>query len=281
MKGKEPPMPLAALPMYDWPEVRAETDALWRHMADHLNAAGFPAPDNLTRSADLHGLWTSPDLLVAQTCGLPLVTTLRGQTVPLVTPHYAVPGCAGGTYSSAILVRADHPAADIAELYGACAAINGWDSQSGMAALRRTVARHARDGRFFRTVVVTGSHRESIRAVADGRADCCAMDAVSYDLAQRFEAAAVAGTRLLGFSPAAPALPFITSAARPNAEQHAMAEALLAALRCVPKQLAEMLRIADASPADTKAYEHLAEWAEADGRAGYATLADGAAISDA
>ncbi|MEQ9179584.1 MAG: phosphate ABC transporter substrate-binding protein, partial [Nitratireductor sp.] len=31
---------IAALPMYDWPECRAETDAQWAALAGRLRAAG-------------------------------------------------------------------------------------------------------------------------------------------------------------------------------------------------------------------------------------------------
>ena len=37
-------MSVAALPMYDWPEVRAETDALWAAIGDGLRNAGLDAP---------------------------------------------------------------------------------------------------------------------------------------------------------------------------------------------------------------------------------------------
>ena len=36
---------IAALPMYDWPEVRGETDALWVKIRDALQARGIAAPD--------------------------------------------------------------------------------------------------------------------------------------------------------------------------------------------------------------------------------------------
>ena len=43
---------VAALGMYDWPEVRSETDALWSRLAAGLRAAGVAAPDDLTRPAE-------------------------------------------------------------------------------------------------------------------------------------------------------------------------------------------------------------------------------------
>ncbi|MGN6537639.1 MAG: phosphate ABC transporter substrate-binding protein, partial [Mesorhizobium sp.] len=36
---------IAALPMYDWPEVRAEVDAQWARLRDALRRRGVDAPD--------------------------------------------------------------------------------------------------------------------------------------------------------------------------------------------------------------------------------------------
>ena len=45
---------IAALPMYDWPELRAETDRLWATLRDGLRAVGVSAPDALDRDGGLH-----------------------------------------------------------------------------------------------------------------------------------------------------------------------------------------------------------------------------------
>ena len=36
---------VAALPMYDWPDVREATDRLWQSLGTALQARGFPVPD--------------------------------------------------------------------------------------------------------------------------------------------------------------------------------------------------------------------------------------------
>ncbi|MBD9446543.1 hypothetical protein [Rhizobium sp. RHZ01] len=41
---------IAALPMYDWPEVRAETDAQWEQLRDELLFRGIDAPERLART---------------------------------------------------------------------------------------------------------------------------------------------------------------------------------------------------------------------------------------
>ena len=75
---------LAALPMYDWPELRPATDRLWAAVRDGLRQRGVAAPEGLTRDVGLMAGWTDPGLVLGQTCGLPFVREL------------ARPGGAGG-----------------------------------------------------------------------------------------------------------------------------------------------------------------------------------------
>ena len=43
---------IAALPMYDWPELREAHDSFWLVLQKNLNAQGINAPLNLTRNID-------------------------------------------------------------------------------------------------------------------------------------------------------------------------------------------------------------------------------------
>ena len=64
---------IAQLPMYDWPEVRAATDALWAKIHTALQKRSVGSPDTLDREKSRDTTWLSPQLLLSQTCGLPLV----------------------------------------------------------------------------------------------------------------------------------------------------------------------------------------------------------------
>ena len=83
---------------------------------------------------------------------------------------------------------------------------------------------------YFGHIVITGSHRESVRAVRKGRADVCAVDCVSHALLGDRAPGELAGTRVLGRSPLQPALPFITGAATTEGELARIREGLFAAL---------------------------------------------------
>lgn len=202
-------MGYAALPMYDWPEVRGATDALWAALGGALREAGVAAPDILDRATHWQAGWLHPDLILSQTCGLPYVRHLRGRVRMVGSPVYALPDMAPGDYCSRIVVRRADPAALLADLRGRRAAINEAGSQSGAAALRHAVASPG----FFGSVIETGTHRASLRAVAEGAADVAAIDAVSWALARDHDPAADR-LRVLASTPPTPGLPMITGLAQ-------------------------------------------------------------------
>lgn len=122
--------------MYDWPETRDQTDALWAGLRDRLRAAGIDAPETMARrNADLPAvpggirdasgaliapdpatlppddfdfaaLWRHPSLLLGQTCWGPMEVGLADHVRVLSQPSYdGIPGGAGPDYSSAVVVR--------------------------------------------------------------------------------------------------------------------------------------------------------------------------------
>lgn len=201
-----------ALPMYDLAEVRAATDAWWRGLAKHLRAAGLDdVPEALTRN-NAEATWTSPDLLLAQTCGYPLTHDLADRVRVVATPSYDAPGYEGAFYRSLIIVGADDPAIELADLRGRRATINDYASQSGFNALRAAIAPLTEDGRFFSSVAKSGGHRFSLAMVNNGKADVCAVDGVTHALLQTHASDDLAGTRILCETPlAAPGLPYVTA----------------------------------------------------------------------
>jgi ABC-type phosphate/phosphonate transport system substrate-binding protein len=202
---------LASLAMYDFPELAAATDALWAGLRRHFRSAGFrDAPLALDRSMSPHAQWRAPDLLFAQTCGYPLTHAFQGGLALLGTPCYDAPGCAGPTYSSAVVVNKASKAGTIEDLRGAIAAYNAPDSMSGHLALRSLVGPQARAGRFFAGAIETGSHLRSMELVANRDADVAAIDCVTFALAARLRPELATQLRILAWGPAAPSLPFVT-----------------------------------------------------------------------
>jgi len=222
--------PIAALPMYDLPEIAAANDALWGAIAARLKAHGVEAPAKLTRGEDIAALWRDPGLVFGQTCGYPYAKALSDAVVLIATPEYALPGCEGASYRSFLVRATDDPRRSLGAFRGGVAAVNALDSNSGMNLFRVSIAPLAGGSPFFSAVVVTGAHHASLEAVAAGRADLAAIDCVTFGLIERLRPALVERVAVVAESPPSPGLPFVASAALPASTVAAVRDALSAAL---------------------------------------------------
>lgn len=201
---------IAALPMYDWPEERAATDAWYAR----LRAAVPELPPSLARDRDLTDLWRDPALVFCQTCWGPLRAGLLAHLRVLAQPDYGgTPGGRGPFYRSAVIARSgrraavpDHPGPALPQLSGRFA-FNARDSLSGWMALAADAGDPAN---WAAGLVETGSHRASIRAVAEGQADLAAIDCRSWALACRHEPGA-AGLVVIGWTAERLGLPYVTA----------------------------------------------------------------------
>lgn len=183
--------------MYDWPEVRAETDRLWRSMADALRQEGIAAPDELARHVGYEESWMQPDLVLGQACGLPFIEGLSGDAQMIGAMRLGLRGCEPGQYYSQVVRRKQASDSDCTLFQGRLAC-NALGSQSGYACLK------ALSGWSPPEPLVTGSHRASVMAVAEGRADYAAIDAASWELALAHEPAALE-LRVVTTTPPTPA----------------------------------------------------------------------------
>ncbi len=282
---------IAALPMYDWPEMREETDAQWALIRDELRARGVDAPEYLARrnadlppvpggirdkagkvvapdpaslppdEFDLAVLWQHPGLLLAQTCWGPMELWLNGCVRVVGQDDYSgIEGGEGENYSSAIVMRqreappsvlpdispasgeigssaaspllagvekmvrrrrlkisplagempgrAEGGASLIPLLTNKRLAYNVPDSMSGYLALRRDLEAQGFGLHIFSELIATGGHRNSLRAVAERRADVAAIDAKTWGLAQKFEPSACE-LSVVGWTERRKGLPFV------------------------------------------------------------------------
>ena len=205
---------IAALPMYEMPELTAAHDALWSWLAQRMSQFGLSGvPARLSRHLSHEDSWRHPRLLLGQGCEFPLATVHAGYARPIATPCYAAEGCEGGYYRSAFVVRARDSAERLRDLRGGRCVLNDSTSNSGMNLLRAAVAPLARGVAFFRSVTMSGSHWRSVQMVASGHADLTAVDCVSWAHFRRHRPAQTSTLRVLGWSPRSPSLPFITALA--------------------------------------------------------------------
>ncbi len=194
---------IATLPMYDRPELIEAHDALWASVRSQLGQG----PDHLTRDGDLWEMWQSPDLLLAQTCGLPFRAVLHDQVTLVGSPDYGLPGCAPGYYNSVFIAHVDSDIHQLKDIEKQKIAVNEPLSQSGWSApYEETKAQ----GITLGSVHLSGAHRASALAVAEGHAATAAIDAHTWRLVQRYEPWAKSLREITRTTPT-PALPFITN----------------------------------------------------------------------
>jgi ABC-type phosphate/phosphonate transport system substrate-binding protein len=199
---------IASLPMYDLPDCRAANDRYWAGIRDALRKAGIQAPDTLSRGMpDFMAHWQRPDLVLSQTCGFPFRAVLQGRVTLIGTPDFGLEGCPPGYYQSVFVVRGDDARDGVMAFKDARFAYNEALSQSGWAAPQT----HAAGLGFrFTPAVHTGGHALSALAVLEGRADIAAIDAATWRLLQRNDAA-MAGLRVVGRTEPTPCLPYIAA----------------------------------------------------------------------
>jgi ABC-type phosphate/phosphonate transport system substrate-binding protein len=245
---------IAALPMYDWPALRAATDAFWAATAQALATRGLAAPPVLSRPAEAADAWADPELLIGQACGMPYVSGACGDARVIAKPDYGLAEAGGGRYRSVIVAPAGAAGGGPAAVL-ACrrcrVAVNEWGSYSGHIALRAYLAGLRGGARepFFGAVLITGSHVESARAVAEGAAEIAALDSVIWALLGLHEPETAARLCVLDRTPWAPALPFITA---PRFGRHAaaLARALAEAAAALPAVPGLPRAVAPAGDAD-------------------------------
>lgn len=192
---------IAWLGMYDRPELAEANDEFWALIRDAL---GF-GPAQRAKGLDVWDVWLSPDLLLAQTCGLPYRSRLYKSVSLVGTPDYGVTGCPPGYYQSVIVGRSECPP-DLGDLSSLRFAYNERGSQSGWAAFWG----HIDPALPPSSLAESGSHRASAKMVADGSADIASLDIVTWNIIRRHDAFAQCLTVLAHTKPT-PGLPFITA----------------------------------------------------------------------
>lgn len=231
---------IASLPMYDRVQSAAALDRLWAQVRGALGAPQVP----LTRGGDLWSVWTSPALLLSQTCGYPFRAKLAGRVALVGAGDHRLPGCPPGHYHSVFVAAR---AGRLTDFAGTRFAYNDALSQSGWAG---PMVHAETAGVAFSSFLKTGAHRDSARAVADGRADIAAIDAVTWQMIRNWDDFA-APLFEVDRTPPSPALPFIS--ARSN-DAPAIFDALKSAIGGLSDDDREVLRLYDLVPMTVDQY---------------------------
>jgi ABC-type phosphate/phosphonate transport system substrate-binding protein len=193
----------ARLPMYDRRENSAAHDALWAGVRSVL---GYGSA-HLDRETDYVDGWGRDDLLLGQMCNLPYRAQFRDQVSRIGCADYGLPDTPAGYYHSVFVVRKDEAARGLAPATLGRFAYSDALSQSGWGA---PLAMVAAKGLKFHTTLRTGSHIDSMLAVAAGRADLAAIDGVTWRMLQAWEPRA-AEVCVIDRTAASPGMTFVTA----------------------------------------------------------------------
>ncbi|MGD8348652.1 MAG: PhnD/SsuA/transferrin family substrate-binding protein [Gammaproteobacteria bacterium] len=218
-------------------------------------------------------LLRDPGLLFGHTCGYPLMTRLRDALTPFCVPVFDVPGTEGRLYRSRFIVPALSPIETLQQCRGRIVAVNSRDSNSGMNVLRHALARVGARPGFFAEVLLSGSHLQSLEAVAGNRAQLAAIDCVSFKLIEDLYPGLVARVRVVGDSEPTCGLPLVMPIERYSPGLAAdWIEALNRALGELPPEVPRALHLERFEAVDGGDYESILELENYAIEYGYAEL---------
>lgn len=222
----------AALPMYDLPELRAETDRFWRRLKSALPHGTEVVFERPATHAEMVALLADRSCILSQTCWGPISQGLLPDLTILAQPDYSpFPGGDGPLYRSAIIATGtgdDAPPPKKGALIptqalsGKRLAYNEPASLSGYISLQRDTEMP------FSQEILTGSHRASLCAVAQGDADIAAIDNQTFALLRAHEPLAKK-VHVIGWTAPRMGLPYVANPAAPAPLTNAIRAALLAA----------------------------------------------------
>jgi len=228
---------LASLPMYDWPEAKADNDSFWLSVREPLTNVIDDLPSGLEQIAGqlLEAHWQKPNLLFSQSCWGPLKVGGLDYLEPLAQPCYSkYQGGNGSMYRSAIIAR-DGITVDVPTHRGPTdldgllenrrLGYNHPTSLSGIVSLADDLQEELKNLQDYG--VITGSHRQSIKMVAEGAIDLAAIDCRSWAMAQNYEPSCKS-CKVIGWTSERVGLPYVTSRHTEPQVKAALRDALFA-----------------------------------------------------
>jgi ABC-type phosphate/phosphonate transport system substrate-binding protein len=134
----------------------------------------------------------------------------------------------------------------VTESKGLVAAISSYDSQSGSNVFRSEIEVTKKLGffdNFYKKIITTGTHKNSIQKIINNEADIACIDAISYKNIKRAEPEIGDKLRIIGRSIISPAPPLVTHKDSPLCSSMGLIKALNSALNLLDKESKDALRI--------------------------------------
>jgi len=183
---------------------------------------------------------------ISHICGLPLVSQFQKKLIPLCTPHFDLDELEGPNYFSYFMVSKASLINSVKETKGLVAAINSHDSHSGTNVFRSEIEFTKKLGLFddfYKKIVITGSHKNSIENIISHEVDIACIDAISYANIKRAEPEIADELRIIGRSIISPAPPFVTHKDNPSCSSNDLIKALNSALNLLDQGSKDILKI--------------------------------------
>ena len=140
------------------------------------------------------------------------------------------------------------------------AAINSHDSHSGYKVFRREIEISKKLGLFdcfFKKIVVTGSHQNSIQSIIKHESDIACIDAISLSYLDRANPEIAKKLKIIGRSVISPAPPFVTHKDNPLCASSDLIQGLNNALNSLNQGYKDTLKINRFSYVSLSQYESL------------------------
>jgi ABC-type phosphate/phosphonate transport system substrate-binding protein len=216
-------------------------------------------------------------LFIGHTCGYPLMKRLKNKLSPFCVPVFDAPGCHGLYNTSLFIASVNSKIQSLRDSYRGVAAFNGRDSNSGMNVFRHAVALLAqekgRGQKFFSHLIESGSHKQSLIEVAEGRADVSAIDSVSFALIADAWPALASDIRTIGYSVKTCGLPFVMPNSRLKiTNPKRLTLQLNKALSMLPAQHRQSLRLVNFLDIKLSDYESILDLEQQSIEMSYASL---------
>ena len=200
--------------MYDFPEVQDSTQKLLVALVGALESCNETAhvltPDSSVH-AELMKMWSSTDMVLSQSCGLPFMEELHQFVNVIGTPLWTDVSDERGRYRTVIVAREALGISSIAEVQGMRPVVSNTQSLSGWCSLGVALSEVTTDPTFVQTITQSGGHAKSLQMLQDNKADIASIDAATFRLLGRHRPALTNNMRIIARGPLVPATPFIVS----------------------------------------------------------------------
>ncbi len=218
-------------------------------------------------------------LFMGHTCGYPLMKSLQDKLSPICVPLFDVnvAGCDDMYYASTFITSVNSKIQSLHDSYQGVAAFNGRDSNSGMNVFRHALAPLAQEkgkGKsFFSRLIESGSHKQSLIEVGEGRADVAAIDSVSLALIADAWPELTAQIREIGYSVKTCGLPFVMPSSRLKiTDPKRFTLRLNEALTMLPDQHRQCLRLVEFVDVELSQYQSILDLEQQAIETGYPSL---------